>query len=113
MASNPYVAAILIGLIRIIGTFLGTLLLKKFKRTVLMTSSAFAMAFALTALALTVYFKDQMQGQPPRTILEEGLHYVLPVLPLIEIILYILFFGLGQICLIFDYFFSYFHPFHH
>ena len=97
MASNPYVAAILVGLIRIIGTFLGTLLLKKFKRTVLMTGSAFAMAFALTALALTVYFKDHMQGQPPRTILEEGLHFVLPVLPLIEIILYILFFGLGKI----------------
>ena len=30
-----------------------------------------------------------------RTILEEGLQFILPVLPLIEIILYILFFGLG------------------
>ena len=96
VASNPYVGAILVGLVRIIGTLLGTFLLKKFKRTFLMTCSAFAMAFALTALALTVYFKEHIANQPPRTILEEGLQFVLPVLPLLLIILYILFFGLGK-----------------
>ena len=62
VASNPYVGAILTGLIRLIGSLIGTILLKKYKRTVLMTGSAFAMAFVLTALALTVYFKDTIQG---------------------------------------------------
>jgi len=92
---NAYVASISIGVVRIIGTLFGTMLLKKFKRTVLMTGSAIAMAFALSALALTVYFKDDIESRPPRTILEEGLKFVLPVLPLFFIILYILFFGLG------------------
>lgn len=95
MASNPYVAAILVGLIRLVGTLVGTILLKKYQRTFLMIMSSFLMAFALTALALTVYFKDSIEGRAPRTILEEGLQFILPVLPLIEIILYILFFGLG------------------
>ena len=95
MSSNPYVGAILTGLIRLIGAFIGTLLLKKFKRTTLMITSSFLMAGALTALSLTVYFKEQLEGHEPRTILEEVIIFLLPVLPLIEIILYILFFGLG------------------
>ena len=59
---NAYVASISIGVVRIVGTLFGTMLLKKFKRTVLMSCSAFAMAFALSALALTVYFKVIYEG---------------------------------------------------
>ena len=104
MASDPYIAAILVGLIRLIGSFLGTLLLKKFKRKVLMMSSAILMALMLAALAATVYYKDQIQQQQPSTseeeeasksLFEKGLVYALKVLPLAEMILYILFFGLG------------------
>jgi hypothetical protein len=88
-------AAIATGLIRLIGALIGTLLLKKFKRKLLMISSACLMAFVLGMLATTVYFKDKIQqGQfqnPPR----EGLVFALSILPLVEIILYILFFGFG------------------
>ena len=103
VASDPYIAAILVGLIRLIGSFLGTLLLKKFKRKVLMMSSAILMALMLAALAATVYYKDQIQQQPStseeeeasKSLFEKGLVYALKVLPLAEMILYILFFGLG------------------
>mgnify|MGYP001290322365 CR=1 FL=1 len=108
MASDPYIAAILVGLIRLIGSFFGTLLLKKFKRKVLMMSSALLMALMLAALAATVYYKDkiamQQQQQPSTTseeeeasksLFEKGLVVALKVLPLAEMILYILFFGLG------------------
>ena len=108
MASDPYIAAILVGLIRLIGSFFGTLLLKKFKRKVLMMSSALFMALMLAALAATVYYKDkiamQQQQQPSTTseeeeasksLFEKGLVVALKVLPLAEMILYILFFGLG------------------
>ena len=102
VASDPYIAAILVGLIRLIGSFLGTLLLKKFKRKVLMMSSAILMALMLAALAATVYYKDKIQQQPStseeeasKSLFEKGLVYALKVLPLAEMILYILFFGLG------------------
>ena len=108
MASDPYIAAILVGLIRLIGSFFGTLLLKKFKRKVLMMSSALFMALMLAALAATVYYKDkiamQQQQQPStsseeeeasKSLFEKGLVVALKVLPLAEMILYILFFGLG------------------
>ena len=104
MASDPYIAAILVGLIRLIGSFFGTLLLKKFKRKVLMMSSALLMALMLAALAATVYYKDKIAMQQPSTtseeeasksLFEKGLVVALKVLPLAEMILYILFFGLG------------------
>ena len=108
VASDPYVAAILVGLIRLIGAFFGTLLLKKFKRKVLMVTSAFLMALMLGALATTVYYKDKIlneksteaveaaeKGASSQSPFEEGLVYALKVLPLAEMILYILFFGLG------------------
>ena len=95
MASDPYVAAILTGLIRLIGSLFGTILLKKFPRKLLMMTSAFLMAFDLVALALTVYYKERIAKHEPKTVQEEGLMIALRVLPLIEIILYILFFGLG------------------
>ena len=110
VASDPYVAAILVGLIRLIGAFFGTLLLKKFKRKVLMVTSAILMALMLGALATTVYYKDKIldeistkaeasneenAGKASQSLFEEGLVYALRVLPLVEMILYILFFGLG------------------
>ena len=106
VASDPYVAAILVGLIRLIGAFFGTLLLKKFKRKVLMVTSAFLMALMLGALATTVYYKDKILNEKSteaveaekgasQSPFEEGLVYALKVLPLAEMILYILFFGLG------------------
>ena len=107
VASDPYVAAILVGLIRLIGAFFGTLLLKKFKRKVLMITSAILMAVMLGALAATVYYKDKIvpqsvsveeedaENKPPQSLFEKGLVYALKVLPLAEMILYILFFGLG------------------
>ena len=106
VASDPYVAAILVGLIRLIGAFFGTLLLKKFKRKVLMVTSAFLMALMLGALATTVYYKDKILNEKSteaneaekgasQSLFEEGLVYALRVLPLAEMILYILFFGLG------------------
>ena len=72
VASDPYIAAILVGLIRLIGSFLGTLLLKKFKRKVLMMSSAILMALMLAALAATVYYKDKIQQQPSTSEEEEA-----------------------------------------
>ena len=68
---NAYVASISIGVVRIVGTLFGTMLLKKFKRTVLMSCSAFAMAFALSALALTVYFKVIYEGLLKKKLLED------------------------------------------
>ena len=87
VSSNPYIAAILIGLIRLIGAFLGTLLLKKFPRKVLMMSSAALMAGCLGLLAGTIYYRKSLE--------ERFSSQIVDILPLIEMILYILFFGLG------------------
>ena len=87
VSSNPYIAAILIGLIRLIGAFLGTLLLKKYPRKVLMMSSAALMAVCLGLLAATIYYRKSLEERFGAQIVD--------ILPLIEMILYILFFGLG------------------
>ena len=60
MADNPYVPAIIIGLIRLIGTIFGTLLLKRFPRKVLMIGSAALMALTLGLLAATIYYKESL-----------------------------------------------------
>ena len=72
-----------------------------------MITSAILMAVMLGALAATVYYKDKIvpqsvsveeedaENKPPQSLFEKGLVYALKVLPLAEMILYILFFGLG------------------
>jgi hypothetical protein len=53
VATNPYFAAILTGLIRQIGTFLGAVLLSRFPRKLLMVFSALAMAVSMLALGIS------------------------------------------------------------
>ena len=80
-------AAIVIGIIRLVGTIFGTILLKKFPRKVLMVGSSVLMAVTLALLAATIkYKKELLENFDPK---------IVNLLPLVEMIFYILFFGLG------------------
>ena len=50
VSSNPYVAAILTGIIRQFGTLVGALLLSRFRRKLIMVSSALVMTLSMVAL---------------------------------------------------------------
>ena len=59
VSTNPYVPAIITGAIRLLGTVLGTALIKRFGRKPLMTLSALLMGFFMASLAVTVYLKEE------------------------------------------------------
>ena len=50
IAASPYIAAIITGLIRLIGSVIGAMMLRKFNRTMLMVVSAGGMALSISAL---------------------------------------------------------------
>ena len=58
VSTNPYVPAIITGAIRLLGTVLGTALIKRFGRKPLMTVSALLMGFFMASLAVTVFLKE-------------------------------------------------------
>ena len=59
VSTNPYVPAIVTGAIRLLGTVLGTALIKRFGRKPLMTVSALLMGFFMASLAVTVFLKEE------------------------------------------------------
>ncbi|XP_040566598.1 facilitated trehalose transporter Tret1 isoform X2 [Lepeophtheirus salmonis] len=80
-----YIPSILVGFIRIIGTIIGTILLKKLgRRTLLIISSGIA-GVILCLLALTLYFMSIKNVEDKWMLL----------LPALEVIMYILAYGIG------------------
>ena len=63
VSTNPYVPAIITGAIRLLGTVLGTALIKRFGRKPLMTISALLMGFFMASLAVTVFLKEEFYSK--------------------------------------------------
>lgn len=117
VSANPYLAAIIVGSIRLIGSLIGTILLKKFGRKPLMIVSALLMCVFMASLAICVYYKqiyyiknclDASQLNTTDCPLINGTHVskslsstvarnklFLDNYPIVAVILYMLSFGLG------------------
>ena len=59
VSTNPYIPAIATGCIRLLGTLIGTALIKRYGRKPLMTISAILMGVFMASLAVTVYYKEK------------------------------------------------------
>lgn len=59
VSTNPYIPTIVTGLIRLIGTLIGTALIKRYGRKPLMTISAILMGVFMASLAVTVFYKER------------------------------------------------------
>ncbi|XP_023335245.1 facilitated trehalose transporter Tret1 isoform X2 [Eurytemora carolleeae] len=114
VSSNPYLPAILTGVIRLVGTVIGTYLLKFYGRKPLMIFSSLLMAFFMGTLAATVHLKKgfyaeyctadvntttnsscsfSQEVEEDRTLYT--LRAVYDIYPAIAVVLYMLTFGTG------------------
>ena len=114
---NPYIPAIVTGFIRLLGTLIGTALIKRYGRKPLMTISAILMGVFMASLAVTVFYKDKfydencLQTKPNATLpdhcsgdimlsMEEEaklakMRMFYDIYPAVSVILYMLVFGAG------------------
>ena len=117
VSTNPYIPAILTGFIRLLGTLIGTALIKRYGRKPLMTISAILMGVFMASLAVTVFYKEKfynencLEMKPNATLPEhcnEGrvvsmeeeakiakMRLIYDIYPAVSVILYMLVFGAG------------------
>ena len=96
VTGNSYIAAIITGLLRMLGTLGGTILLQKTPRRKLLISSGILMGFALLALSGTIFYVNKAIIPSLKS---EGneleLNMVFQGVIVILIVIYMLAFGLG------------------
>ena len=63
VTNNSYIVAILVGFIRLVGTLIGTLLLQKVPRKILLITSGILMALSLSGLSLDLYISKTSEDQ--------------------------------------------------